>query len=342
MLSPRQELLLGKVVDGFADNGQPVGSKALASDPDVGYGPSTIRNELAVLEEQGLLAHPHTSAGRVPTDAGYRYFVDHVLPKRASRAVAPRAVELTLARREVAEAMRMTTETLSQVTNLLAIVTAPPIATTTIRHVEVLALQPQVLMVVIITSTGGVSKRVFAFESPVDPGLAEWAAAYLNEQLVGMGLGARMLHGRLEDPSLPATERAFLSQLAPAFTELADTAEDTLYVDGAARLLGEYRFQDLTQLNQVMEMLERRVTLLSVLSEALAERDIYVRIGRENAAPALQGLSLVAANYGLPRRNLGTVSVIGPTRMDYAVAMQSVRAAAVQLSHFVEDVYGES
>jgi heat-inducible transcriptional repressor len=342
MLSPRQELLLGKVVDGFAESGQPVGSKALAADPDIGYGPSTIRNELAVLEEQGLLAHPHTSAGRVPTDSGYRYFVDHVLPKRTSAAVAPRAVELTLARREVAEAMRMTTETLSQVTNLLAIVTAPPIATTTIRHVEVLALQPQVLMVVIITSTGGVSKRVFAFESPVDPGLAEWAAAYLNEQLVGMGLGARMLHGRLEDPSLPATERAFLSQLAPAFTELADTAEDTLYVDGAARLLGEYRFQDLTQLNQVMEMLERRVTLLSVLSEALAERDIYVRIGRENAAPALQGLSLVAANYGLPRRNLGTVSVIGPTRMDYAVAMQSVRAAAVQLSHFVEDVYGES
>ena len=176
MLSPRQELLLGKVVDGFAESGQPVGSKALAADPDIGYGPSTIRNELAVLEEQGLLAHPHTSAGRVPTDSGYRYFVDHVLPKRTSAAVAPRAVELTLARREVAEAMRMTTETLSQVTNLLAIVTAPPIATTTIRHVEVLALQPQVLMVVIITSTGGVSKRVFAFESPVDPGLAEWAA----------------------------------------------------------------------------------------------------------------------------------------------------------------------
>ncbi len=342
MLSPRQELLLGKVVDGFAATGQPVGSKALAADREVEHGPSTIRNELVVLEELGLLAHPHTSAGRVPTDSGYRYFVDHVLPQRASKAVEPRAPELTLARREVDEAMRVTAETLSQVTNLLAIVTAPPIATTTIRHVEVLALQPQVLMVVIITSTGGVSKRVFAFDKPVDPGLAEWAAVYLNEQLVGMGLGARMLHIRLEDPSLPATERAFLAQLAPAFTELAETAEDSLYVDGAARLLSEYRFQDITQLNAVMEMLERRVTLLSVLSDALAERDLYVRIGQENAAPALHGLSLVAANYGLPRRNLGTVSVIGPTRMDYAVAIRSVRAAAVQLSHFVEDVYGES
>jgi heat-inducible transcriptional repressor len=342
MLSPRQELLLGKVVDGFAASGQPVGSKALAGDPEVEHGPSTIRNELAVLEELGLLAHPHTSAGRVPTDQGYRYFVDHVLPKRASTAIEPRPPELTLARREVDEAMRVTTETLSQVTNLLAIVTAPPIATTTIRHVEVLALQPQVLMVVIITSTGGVSKRLFAFDSPVDPGLAEWAAAYLNERLVGMGLGARMLHTRLEDPSLSPTERAFLGHLAPAFTELAETAEDSLYVDGAARLLSEYRFQDLSQLNAVMEMLERRVTLLSVLSDALAERDLYVRIGHENAAPALRGLSLVAANYGLPMRNLGTVSVIGPTRMDYAVAIRAVRAAAVQLSHFVEDVYGES
>jgi heat-inducible transcriptional repressor len=342
MLSPRQELLLGKVVDLFAEAGQPVGSKALASDEEIGYGPSTIRNELAVLEELGLLAHPHTSAGRVPTDAGYRYFVDHILPSRRSTAIEPRVVEMTLSRREVDEAMRVTTETLSQVTNLLAIVSAPPIATTTIRHVEVLALQPQVLMVVIITSTGGVSKRIFAFEEPVDPGLAEWAAAYLNEQLVGMGLGARMLHSRLEDPTLPPTESAFITRLAPAFTELAETAEETLYVDGTARLLSEYRFQDLPQLNAVMEMLERRVTLLGVLSDALAERGLYVRIGHENATPALRGLSLVAANYGLPQRNLGTVSVIGPTRMDYAVAIRSVRAAALQLSRFVEDVYTDS
>src|SRR4051794_5569471 len=339
MLSPRQELLLGKVVDGFAESGQPVGSKALAADPDIGYGPSTIRNELAVLEEQGLLAHPHTSAGRVPTDAGYRYFVDHVLPKRTSAAVAPRAVELTLARREVAEAMRMTTETLSQVTNLLAIVSAPPIATTTIRHVEVLLLQPQVLMVVIITSTGGVSKRVFPLDRPVDPGLAEWAAAYLNEQLVGMGLGARMLHSKLDDPSLHPNERAFIAGLAPAFTELAETAENTLYVDGAARLLSEHRFQDLSQLNALLEALERRVSLLGVLSAALEQRGIYVRIGAENTMPALRTLSLVAANYGLPQRNLGTVSLIGPTRMDYGHAIRTVREAASQLSRFVEDVY---
>jgi heat-inducible transcriptional repressor len=336
VLTTRQELLLGKVIDGFNATGQPVGSKALAADPDVQAGPSTVRNELAVLEEGGLLAHPHTSAGRVPTDAGYRYFVDRLLPARQE----PRAeLQLSLVRREVDEAMRMTTETLSQVTNLLAIVSAPPIATTTLRHVEVLSLQPQVLMVVVITSTGGVSKRVFTFDRPVDTGLADWAAAYLNEQLVGMSVGSRMLQAKLHDPALRPTERAFIAQLAPAFTELAITAENTLYVDGAARLLSEHRFQDVSQLNELLDALERRVSLLGVLSRALDERDIYVRIGGENEMPALRSLSLVAGNYGLPQRNLGTVSVIGPMRMDYARAIMTVREAAFQLSRFVEDIY---
>jgi heat-inducible transcriptional repressor len=334
VLTPRQALLLGKVVDGFADTGQPVGSKTLAADPEVSAGPSTIRNELSVLEERGLLAHPHTSAGRVPTDAGYRYYVDRLLPAERGADLG-----LSLVRRVVDEAMRMTTETLSQVTNLLAIVSAPPIATTTIRHIEVLLLQPQVLMVVVITSTGGVSKKVFTFDRPVDPGLADWAGSYLNERLVGMGLGARMLHSRLADPSLDATEQAFLAELGAAFTELAETAEDALYVDGAHRLVTEYRFQDVSQLNALMEMLERRVSMLEVLSAALGSRGAYVRIGGENPEPALHHLSLVAANYGLPQRNLGTVSVIGPTRMDYARAIRSVREAAHELSRFVEELY---
>jgi heat-inducible transcriptional repressor len=195
---------------------------------------------------------------------------------------------------------------------------------------------------VIITSTGGVSKRVFTFDRPVDPGLADWAASYLNEQLVGMGLGARMVNKRLTDPGLLPTERAFVEQLSPAFTALAETAENTLYVDGAARLVGEHRFQDVTQLNDLLEALERRVSLLGVLSRALDERDIYVRIGGENEMPALRSLSMVAGNYGLPGRNLGTVSVIGPTRMDYAHAIITVREAAQQLSRFVEDIYEAS
>jgi heat-inducible transcriptional repressor len=338
VITPRQELILRKVVEAYNATGEPVGSKTLAADPELEFGPSTIRNELAILEEQGLLAHPHTSAGRVPTDAGHRFYVDRLL---GSQDVIPRerGLDLQLVRREVDEAMRVTSETLSQVTNLLAIVSAPPLDTATIRRVEVLALQPQVLMVVIITSTGGVSKRVFTYDAPVDPGLAAWGAEYLNDRLMGTGLGARTLRSKLQDQGLGVTEAAFIEGLAPAFTELAATAEDTLYVDGTARLLGEHRFQDLSQINELMTMLERRALLLGVLSAALSERDVLVRIGSENEAPALRSLALVAAGYGLPQRKLGTVSVIGPVRMDYPRAIHSVREAAAALSRFVEELY---
>jgi heat-inducible transcriptional repressor len=337
VLSERQELLLRKVVEGYLEDGSPIASRALAAAPEIDWGPSTIRHELASLEELGLLAHPHTSAGRVPTDSGYRYFVDRLLPARV--ASAPPTLGLSLMRREVDEAMRMTTETLSRVTDLLAVVSAPPLATATVRHVEVLVLQQHLLMVVVITSTGGVTKRIFSTESPIDSGLAHWAASYLNEQLVGLGLGARMLQGRLVDATLGDSEQRFLESLAPAFTQLAETAEDALYLEGTARLLGG---GDATQLEELMDMLERRVSLLGVLRTALDSRDVLVRIGSENEAPELRSMALVAAGYGLPQRNLGTVSVIGPVRMNYPVVIAAVREASLQLSRFIGEVYEDA
>src|SRR4051812_33728633 len=341
VLTPRQELVLRKVVQAYTATGVPVGSKALSADPDIGAGPSTIRHELSILEEHGLLAHPHTSAGRIPTDSGHRFYVDHLLVgEGGALARRDRGLDLELTRREVDEAMRATTETLSQITNLLAIVSAPPLDTATIRHIEVLLLQPQIVMVVIITSTGGVSKRVLTFPTAVDSGLITWAAEFLNEQLAGIGLGARKLHARLADRTLSHSERAFLDSLMPAFTDLAATAEDTLYVDGAARLLHEHRFHDLSQINALMQMLEGRVTLLAMLRNALGDRsDVVVRIGTENEEPGLRSLAMVAAGYGLPLRPLGTVSLIGPVAMDYAATIGVVREAAAQLSRFVEDVY---
>jgi heat-inducible transcriptional repressor len=242
-------------------------------------------------------------------------------------------------RREVDEAMRVTSEQLSQVTNLLALVTAPPIETATIRRVEVLLLQPQVAMVVIITSTGGVTKRVISYDAPVDPGLVDWASSYLNEVLGGLDVGSRVLLSRLAVDG--KAERDFLATLAPAFTELEDTAESTLFMEGAARLLSEHRLQELSQIGALMEVLEHRRALLSVLRESLAEPNLYLKIGSENAAPELQSLSLVAANYGLARRNLGAVSVIGPLRMDYPGVIIAVRQAASELSRFVAEVYDE-
>ena len=244
-------------------------------------------------------------------------------------------------RRELDVALRVTTEMLSQVTSLVALVTAPPLESTEIRHVEVLVLQPQVVMVVVITSTGGVTKKIFPFQRPVDPKLAEWANAFLNEQLTGVRLGGRTLVHRLEEPGLSPTERAFLDRLRPAFTELVDAGEQQLYVGGGARLVEEMRFADLAEINDLVRVLEGRVGLLEMLRQALDSPRPYLRIGADHSVPYMRGLAMVAANYGLATRNLGTVSLIGPRRMDYAVAIRSVRGAAHALSEFVAEVYEE-
>jgi heat-inducible transcriptional repressor len=336
-LTARQEIILRKVVESYAATGQPVASKALAADPGVDCGPSTIRYELSALEARGLLAHPHTSAGRLPTDAGQRYLVDRLLAAPEQRGTV--AVDLTNVRRELDDALRVTTETLSEISNLLAVATAPALDSATIRHIEVLTLQPSVVMVVIITSSGGVSKFVGAFEGAIDSGLIAWAGEYLNERVGGLPLGARMLLGRLADPELSVRERAFIDRLAPAFTQLAGGGEDVLYVDGTSRLLGSARFVAPAEAGELLALLEQRVALLEILRRAISQPGVYVRIGAENEVPGLRSLSVVATGYGLAARKLGTISLIGPVQMDYAAAIEIVRAGARELSRFAQEVY---
>ena len=214
MLSPRQELILRLVVDAYLASARPVGSKEVAEKPEVEWGPSTVRSELAALEAAGYLTQPHTSAGRVPTDSGYRRYVDLLLESGSPAAEAGVELELLPTAGEVDAAMRETTAALAQVTDLMALATAPPESiAATIHRVEVLRLQPTRVMVVAIASSGAVAKRVFDFESAVDPGLVEWASSYLNETLAGMGLGARMIADRLADPELAPVESEFASTL---------------------------------------------------------------------------------------------------------------------------------
>jgi heat-inducible transcriptional repressor len=340
MLSERQQRVLEVVVACYLESGQPVGSKAIADREGIEWSASTIRNELAALEREGFLTHPHTSAGRVPTDSGYRFYADTLI-STGERLPAGRAPDLRLdrMRREVEEAMRETTAALSQVTDLLALATAPPPSTARIHRVEVLQLQPRVVMVVVIASNGSVTKRVFTFEQPVDRGVVEWASSYLNERLSGLGLGARMVSGRLADPELGAAERRFLEQIGGAFSALEGEGESTIYLDGAARLLSEEHVGDLPRVDALMRALERRAGLLAMLRSALAERSVFLWIGDENPQPELRSVSVVGANYGLGYRNLGAVGVVGPLRMDYATAIASVRDAAGQLSRFFETVY---
>ncbi len=342
MLTERQRKILRLLVERYVDDGRPVGSHALANRDDVDWSASTVRAELASLEHEGFLTHPHTSAGRVPTDTGYRFYVERLLARQDSLPQpVPGELGISRMRREVDVAIRETTSTLSQVTDLVALVTAPPLHTATIHRIEVLLLQPKVVMVVVIASNGGVTKRVFTFGEEVDTGLVEWAASYLNERLAGLGLGARMAADRVRDPELGSAETGFLAEISSAFTDLEESAEDTLYVDGTARLLSEEHLQDLPHADELMRALEHRVDVLRALRTALDRRSVFVWIGGENPEPELRSVSVVGANYGLGYRNLGSVGIIGPLRMDYATAIANVRGAAGELSRFFETVYDE-
>jgi heat-inducible transcriptional repressor len=339
-LTDRQRRLLREVVEVHVATGKPVGSKRLVENSGLSLSPSTVRSELATLETLGYLTHPHTSAGRVPTERGYRLHAEGELDRQGARPDSFPVV-LTGAGSEVEDALRATTDALSQVTRLLALVSAPPLETATVRHVEVLRLQPQVVMVVVITSAGGVNKATFTFDDPVDSGLVDWARAYLDEQVAGLQLGMSALRQRLDDLRLAPRERAFLQVLRPAFTEGDRREEQRLFVGGAAMLLGEARGDELEACHRLLEALEERATMLGLLGAPREPRRLFIRVGRE-LEPALHDIALVGGTYGLVHRTLGSVSLLGPVRMDYATAIRSVRSAAHELSRFVEEVYADN
>ena len=305
---------------------QPVGSKWIAEQLDVPWGPSTVRAELARLEEAGLLEHPHTSAGRVPTDSGYRFYVDELLAE-GHLPVPRRRVELT------ADAPRGRRGDARHHRAALAgdqPARAGHRAADRDRHDP-----PRRGAAAPAAGGDGGGDHLHRRRHQARDLLRRAgrpAASWTGRRATSTRRWAAWTSARAwcspgsTTPALSGSERDFLATLAPAFTELEQTAENTLFMEGAARLLSEHRFQELSQIAGLMEVLEHRRALLGVLRASLTEPSVYLRIGGENPTPELQSVSIVAANYGLARRNLGAVSVIGP-RADGLPAARSAPCA---------------
>jgi heat-inducible transcriptional repressor len=337
-LTARKREILRRVIEEYVATGQPVGSRALVERAGLDFSSSTVRGELAELEALGLLTHPHTSAGRTPTESGYRVYAEELVDTLDGRPDAL-GVDLRSMRDEIEQALRLTTEMLSEATRLLALVSAPSLQTASIRHIEVLTLQPTSVMVVVITSTGGVTKQVFRLEEPVDPGLVAWAGAYLEEQVVGQRLGSRTVRRRLEAPELAPRERAFLHLIGQTLLEVGAEVGPEVFVGGTAGLVGGARAEEVEATIRLVELLERRAAVLELVSEALEPQRPIVHVGPELGGGEVHAVSLVGATYGIRSTPLGAVGLIGPLRMDYEKAIRTVRAAAFELSRFVEDVY---
>ena len=340
-LTSRKREILRRVIEEYVATGQPVGSRSLVERSDLGVSPSTVRGELAELETLGLLTHPHTSAGRTPTESGYRVYADELVDTLEGRPDGL-GVDLRSMRNEIEQALRMTTDMLSDATRLLALVSAPSLETASIKHIEVLTLQPTSVMVVVITSTGGVTKQVFRLDEPVDPGLVAWAAEYLAEQLVGERLGSRMVRRRLEAPELAPRERAFLALIGQTLIQVGAEVGPEVFVGGTAGLVEGARAEDMEATMRLVELLERRAAVLELVSEALEPQRPVVHVGPAFGGAELHAVSLVGATYGIRSTPLGAVGLVGPLRMDYEKAIRTVRAAAFELSRFVEDVYEDA
>lgn len=340
-LTSRQLDILNLVAERYIRTGQPVSSREVAASVTVKVSPSTVRNDFAVLEEQGLLTHPHTSAGRLPTQSGYRAFVDSIMSVPGLRdAIGSAPLGLEALEKEVDVALGQTSEAMADATNLLALVAAPRTSGTSLRHIELLLLQPRLVMVVFIVATGRVAKWVIDFPGPVDPGMVEWARTYLNESLGVRSVTERLVRQTLSSAELKPNESSFLASIQPAFERLLDEqAGEALYVGGAARLLADPATGDFDDVRDLLLLLEERYMLLRALRSVLSTGRVVVRIGDEQPQEALRRFSMVAASYGLPQRSLGTVSLIGPVRMDYGNAIAIVRGTAQLLSEFLEGRY---
>lgn len=333
-LTHRQRMLLAAVVREHRTSGRPVGSRTLVDRDVVAGSASTIRYELGRLEEMGLLEHPHTSAGRVPTDQGYRLYVDALMVQEGSGrvlALRPEGEVVEASARLDIELDRVT-RALTDVTGLLALATAPATGGI-VRHVEVLDLGAGRICTVCITADGDVARHVERFSSVVDAGLIQWAQEYVNERLTGVQLGRHLLRQCLDDPQLSTPERAVLAAVLPAFLELVESPSD-VHLGGTPALLAALG-DEVSQLIDLVAALDERRRLLESMSRlaGVAPRPgrVSIRIGSENDLPELRPLSVVGARYGTTGIPAGFVGVIGPRSMDYPHVVAAVAEAASHL-----------
>ncbi len=339
MLDDRKLEVLCAIVEDYVRTHEPVGSKTLVERHHLGVSSATVRNDMAALEEDGLIAQPHTSAGRIPTDKGYRLFVDNLTGIKPLTRAEKRAIATFLQGAvDLDDVIHRSVRLLAQLTQQVAIVQYPTLSRSTVRHVEVVALTPTRLLLVLITSAGRVEQRVVELPTPLDDDVISDLRARLNVAAVGQ----RLVDAAHRVSALPETFRppdvAVIAQLVAVFTEAVadERTDEKVAIGGTANLM---RFGDEfdRSIKPLLEALEEHVVLLKLLGEATSPSTVTVRIGHEVPHEQLGAASIVATGYGPGDRTLASLAVVGPTRMDYPGSMAAVYAVARYVSQILAD-----
>jgi heat-inducible transcriptional repressor len=327
VLDDRKLAVLRAIVQDYVSTMEPVGSKSLVDRHHLDVSPATIRNDMAVLEEQGYIAQPHTSAGRIPTDKGYRLFVDRLSGVKPLSGAERRAIETFLAGAyDLDDVVTRTVRLLAQLTRQVAVVQYPSLTRSSIRHVELVPLAAKRLLLVMITDTGRVQQRVVELPAPIEEDAVTQLRAVLNACLDGRMLTeVASVVADLPERVQPSERPNAAAVFSVILESLVERNEEKVVVGGASNLTPA----DFSQgLHEVLESLEEQVVLMRLLGESVDQSAVTVRIGAENPVAGLRSTSLVVAGYGSGDQAVARLGVLGPTRMDYPTAMGAVRAVA--------------
>jgi heat-inducible transcriptional repressor len=324
----RFEVLRAIVAD-YVSNQEPVGSKALVERHNLGVSSATVRNDMAVLEDDGYITQPHTSAGRVPTDKGYRLFVDRISEVKPLSPAERRAIHSFLdGAVDLDDVLRRSVRMLAQLTRQVAVIQYPTLTRSTVRHIEVVQLTPARLMLVVITDTGRVDQRVVDLGDMIDEDGTARMRAMLNAAMGGQRLTDASARVAELPEQAPADLRDAMLRVSTTLVEtLVEHPEERLLLGGTANLTRNVAdFPG--SLRQVLEVLEEQVVVLKLLAAVGDKGTVTVRIGGENEAEDLRSTSVVSIGYGGKGTLLGGMGVVGPTRMDYPGTMAAVYAVA--------------
>ncbi len=338
-LDDRKLEVLRAIVHDYVATEEPVGSKVLAERHHLGVSPATVRNDMAVLEDEGYIAQPHTSAGRIPTDKGYRLFVDKLSSIKPLTPAERRAIQTFLESAvDLDDVVMRTVRLLAQLTRQVAVVQYPSLTRSAVRHVELVRLAPGRLLLVLITDTGQVDQRMVEFPAGIADDDVNDLRAAVNGALTGQRLADAT--DRVEDllDTIARDLRPALATLSGALLELlVERREERVLLAGTANLArSTVDFRG--SIRPILEALEEQVVLLKLLGEADSTTTLHVRIGDENQVEELRSTSVVTAAYGTGGTALAGLGVLGPTRMDYPSTISAVRAVA----RYVGDLLGGS
>ncbi len=334
MSEDRRQAILRAIVEGYVSTHEPVGSKALAHHSDLGVSPATIRNDMAALEEEGLIAQPHTSAGRIPTDKGYRYFVD-MLASSALQDSHKRAISTFLSDAvDLNDVVERSVRLLSQLTRQVAVVQYPSLRESAVRRVELVRMSPERALVVVVSADARVEQATV--QLPADTSFEDFEAIAREINDAAAGLTPAALEVALAQWAARRPGQEWVTDLASVVTGAAKggTVERVVFA-GTGNLTRSGSDLGSDAVASVLDALEEQVVLMRLLHEMAAEGPVAVRIGAETGYRALAGTSIVAAGYG-PQNAPALLGALGPTRMDYPGTMAAVRAVARYLSKVVE------